>query len=78
MKANEMPERIYIFDFNDAMVTPMEGDTEYIRKDAFIEKACLWLSNVSIEDMTYKYNDFDTSEGWYKLIENFKNYMKGK
>lgn len=29
----EMPERIYLFDCNDAMVTPLEGDTEYIRKD---------------------------------------------
>ena len=29
----EMPERIYLFDCNDAMITPLEGDTEYIRKD---------------------------------------------
>ena len=29
----EMPERIYLFDCNDAMVIPLEGDTEYIRKD---------------------------------------------
>ena len=29
----EMPERIYLFDCNDAMTTPLEGDTEYIRKD---------------------------------------------
>ena len=29
----EMPERIYIFDYNEAMTTPLEGDTEYIRKD---------------------------------------------
>ena len=29
----EMPERIYLFDCNDAMATPLEGDTEYIRKD---------------------------------------------
>ena len=29
----EMPERIYLFDCNEAMVTPLEGDTEYIRKD---------------------------------------------
>ena len=39
MKANEMPERIYIFDYNDAMVTPLEGDTTYVREDAFIKKA---------------------------------------
>ena len=29
----EMPERIYLFDCNDSMTTPLEGDTEYIRKD---------------------------------------------
>ena len=45
MKANEMPERIYIFDYNDAMVTPLEGDTVYVREDAFIEKVCDWLSD---------------------------------
>ena len=45
MKANEMPERIYIFDYNDAMVTPLEGDTTYVREDAFIEKVCDWLSD---------------------------------
>ena len=39
----EMPERIYLFDCNDAMTTPLEGDTEYIKKDSFIEKACKWL-----------------------------------
>ncbi len=40
-----MPERIYIFDYNDAMVTQIEGDTVYVREDAFIEKACEWLSD---------------------------------
>ena len=40
MAAKEMPEKIYLFDYNDAMVTPLEGDTTYIREDAFIEKAC--------------------------------------
>ena len=29
----EMPERIYLFDCNETMTTPLEGDTEYIRKD---------------------------------------------
>lgn len=48
------------------------------QKERVIDKACVWLSNVCIEDMTYKYDDFDTSEGWYKFIEDFKNYMKGE
>ena len=43
MKANEMPERIYIFDYNNAMVTPLEGDTTYVREDAFIEKALKFI-----------------------------------
>ena len=46
--------------------------------DVFIKKACEWLSNVSIEDMTYKYSSFDTSEGWYKFIEEFRKAMKGE
>ena len=54
-----------------------DKDIEYIHKDGFIEKACQWLSNVSIEDMSYKYNDFDTSEDWDKFIEDFRKYMKG-
>ena len=39
MKANEMPERVYLLDYNDAMVAPLEGDTTYVREDAFIKKA---------------------------------------
>lgn len=56
MKANEMPERIFIFDYSEAMVTPLEGDTVYVREDAFIEKACDYLkehtllSNLTIDD----------------------------
>lgn len=46
------------------------------QKKQMIDKACDWLSNVSIEDMTYKYNNFDTSEDWYKFIEDFKKAME--
>ena len=56
----------------------IENFVKYVPADAFIEKACLWLSNIPIEDMTYKYNDFDTSEDWYKFIKDFKDYMKGE
>ena len=78
MKANEAPEKIWINPLTD--LPKLNGivdrdSVQYIRRDAFIEKACLWLSNVSIEDMTYKYNDFDTSEDWYKFIENFRKHM---
>ena len=71
MKANEMPEKIYIFDYNDAMVTPLEGDTVYVREDAFIEKATLWLlTNAS--DYCNLHNSYDTKE----LVEDFVNAMK--
>lgn len=61
MKANEMPERIYIFDYNDAMVTPLEGDTVYVREDAFIEKACSILKDISCP---------------FEIIEQFKNRIR--
>ena len=67
MKANEMPERKYLFDYNDAMVTPLEGDTIYVREDAFIEKAAEWLSE--IENGT-TITDID------KFVEDFKKAMK--
>ena len=71
MKANEMPERIYLFDYNDAMVTPLEGDTTYVREDAFIEKAAEYLSyhlDTSKIDVNYKFD----------FIEEFRKAMKGE
>ena len=71
MKANEMPEKIYLFDYNDAMVTPIEGDTVYVREDAFIEKAKKWfeIQNEGVDsDGNYKCDMTD--------FEDFKNYMK--
>ena len=67
MKANEMPERIYLFDYNDAMVTPIEGYTVYVRKDAFIEKACSWLKN-----------NLQGIVGGSIYIEDFRKYIKGE
>ena len=45
MKANEAPEKIYIFenhilDFTKLSVRQNDIDIEYTRTDAFIEKAC--------------------------------------
>ena len=76
MKANEMPERIYIFDYNDAMVTPLEGDTMYVREDAFIEKACEFLKSYRQEI----YDGLGYIAGIVndKTIEDFKKYMEGE
>ena len=46
MKANEAPEKIYINDFGSELSYDWhtehccESDIEYVREDAFIEKAC--------------------------------------
>ena len=77
MKANEMPERIYLFDYNDAMVTPLKGDTVYVREDAFIEKAVNFLEMLGYgftitDNITHKNYDKE------QLIDDFRNYMKGE
>lgn len=75
MKTNEAPEKIYIFDYNDAMVTPIEGDTTYVREDAFIEKAAEWIKNKAenyiVDTPLCSYLDYK------RAVEDFKNYMKG-
>ena len=67
MKANEMPKRIYIFDYNGAMVTPLEGDTVYVREDAFIKKAAEYLRKKQIGFILT-----------YKDVNDFVNYIKGE
>jgi len=84
MKPNEMPEKIYLFDYNDAMVTPLEGDTVYVMEDAFIEKACEWIKT-NMDD--YIHVEYDTATGkptneahiaHKKVVEDFRKYMKGE
>ena len=80
MKANEAPEKIYLEKvYPDNGVLPnglnynqSPDDIEYIRKDAFIEKACerlrLNLSN---------YFD-DTREDFELFIDDFRKQLKGE
>ena len=69
MKLNELPEKIYIHPDNDVMgevlSQKVEGDVEYIRTNAFIEKACDYLNKTC--------RKFILTE---KDIEDFKNYMR--
>ena len=78
MKANELPDKIYLFD-NPITETPDDRwlskrsddeDFEYVRTDAFIEKAVEWW----MDNFVYT-DDVDIK---YKTIEDFKNYMKGE
>ena len=69
MKANEAPEKIYIPTILVANTVRYkeEGAIEYVRKDAFIEKAKSWLEN-----------NLQGIVGGSIYIEDFRNYMKGE
>ena len=71
MKANEAPEKIYIPTILAANTVRYkeDGSIEYTRTDAFIDKACGWISE--IENGT-------TITDINKFVEDFKKYMKGE
>lgn len=83
MKANEAPEKIYmtpsfgepsnvlLASFSKSHLN-FHRDIEYIRTDAFIEKATEYLQEHLID--YWSQNVTDES----KFIEDFKNYMKGE
>lgn len=86
MKVNEAPERMYIQYFNsneeDAIYfddiwtnepEPKQENIEYIYTDAFIEKACEWLKEYG---GGYWMDDYDLPTD--ELVNDFRNYMKGK
>ena len=70
MKANEAPERIWINSPQDLPCGIVDSNSvEYVRKDAFIEKAWNW-----IEDNMLSSNQQDKSRLY---CEQFRKYMKG-
>lgn len=79
----EAPEKIYIPTILAANVVRYkeEGSIEYIRKDAFIEKACEYINKeLPITDLadsnvfiTFKVFDKECKKAF---IEDFKKYMK--
>ena len=78
---NEAPERIWVHELSakELNVPLKEYHIEYIRTDAFIEKACKWIK----ENITNNpnANSVLVRNGCVTLgmlIENFKNYMKGE
>lgn len=53
------------------------NDIEYVRKDAFTEKAVEWLSRHFYDE---EYQSTDNEGTWIcadELIQAFKEYMKG-
>lgn len=78
MKENEAPEKIYLskdlfrWSFN---VPQSKSDIEYTRTDAFIEKACEWLTDWFTDD-SCKCGIPITKTAREKFFNNFRNYMK--
>ena len=84
MKSNEAPEKIYLYPSdrageeyeNEWGTFPWGEDcVEYARTDAFIEKACEFIKErFSFEDSWHVEGETTILD---KIIEDFKNYMKG-
>jgi len=85
MKANEAPEKIYLFK-NPINETPDDrwlskrscnDDVEYILTDTFIEKACSFvkrkLNDYIVVDIDNKYEGIDGL-----FFEDFRKYMEGE
>ena len=85
MKSNEAPEKIYLAtteevqNLDTSFVGIAHSDPqdivepiEYIRKDAFIEKACNYLQE-NLWKVVYEDADFRQ-----RFVTDFKNYMKGE
>ena len=79
----EAPKKIYIHvrankelgtTWHSKKIT--NGDIEYIRKDAFIEKAADWLKE-NLLNHTYVYEG-EVGIGMAVFLEEFKQAMKGE
>ena len=79
MKANEAPEKIYLDEDESWHLTNPNGDSvEYTRTDAFIEKACEWLST-NFDEIGKHYFEFVKIGKEYNpdmYIEKFVKAMK--
>lgn len=74
MKANA-PEKLYYAPYGDIREDyPItDNDIEYIRKDAFINKAAGWLSDNTLSGLCL---DFGNVEIVREFVDNFRNAMK--
>lgn len=69
----EAPEKIYYAPYGDMRenVPITDNDIEYIRKDAFIERACEWLY-LQLNEINMKGEDMKN------FLKDFRIYMKGE
>ena len=79
MKANEAPEKIWVHELSakELNVPLKEYHVEYIRADAFIEKAVNFLEMLGY-GFTITDNITHTNYDKEQLIEDFEKYMRGE
>ncbi len=53
-------------------------DAEYVRADAFIEKACEFIKDHHHEFSFWNTEEYELGFSTQKFIDDFKNYMKGE
>ena len=82
MKANEAPEKIYLDEDESWHLTNPNGDSvEYIRTDAFIEKACEFFEEyIKEENCKFGSSEWTELRAEYESLDSFmrafRNYMK--
>ena len=76
MKANDAPDKIWVHELSarELNVPLKEYHIEYIRTDAFIEKAAQWLKE-NLLNHTYVYEG-EVGIGMAVFLEDFKKAMK--
>lgn len=79
MEANKAPEKVYLLfnrpylvDYTKLNKRRCEEEVEYIRTDAFIDKACAWLTKYAKKYYFNKERYLGTEE----LVEDFKLSME--
>lgn len=80
MKANEAPEKLYYAPYGDMREDyPItDNDIEYIRSDAFIEKAAGFLYNYNQKQVLKHGARATLGCGEYTInVDEFRKYMKG-
>ena len=80
MKANEAPEKVYIEPNLDSIwgmaERSCESEVEYVKTDAFIERACEWIKeNITNNPNANSVLVRNGCVTFGMLVEDFKKYM---
>ena len=80
----ETPEKVYLLfnrpylvDYTKLNKRRCDEEVEYIRTDAFIEKACVELKKLMYDNLMFQGRLY-REEVIDNFVESFKNYIKGE